>query len=83
MARVLRGRLWDERDPQRPLALVTGASTGIGLELARQFADHNFDLVIAAEDDPLETAAASSPRRARSSRPSASTSRRTTGVDAL
>ena len=24
----------------RPLALVTGASSGIGLELARQFADH-------------------------------------------
>ena len=33
----------------RPLALVTGASSGIGLELARQFASHGFDLVIAAE----------------------------------
>jgi short-subunit dehydrogenase len=40
----------------RPLALVTGASTGIGLELARQFADNGFDLVIAAHDDPLEEA---------------------------
>src|SRR5215218_7830353 len=40
----------------RPLALVTGASTGIGLELARQFADHGFDLIIAAHDDPLEEA---------------------------
>jgi short-subunit dehydrogenase len=42
----------------RPLALVTGASSGIGLELARQFAEHGFDLVVAAEDDELETAAA-------------------------
>jgi uncharacterized protein len=41
---------------QRPLALVTGASTGIGLELARQFASHHFDLVIAANDEPLEAA---------------------------
>ena len=42
--------------PQRPLALVTGASTGIGLDLARQFASHNFDLVITANDEPLESA---------------------------
>ena len=41
----------------RPLALVTGASTGIGLELAKQFAEHGFDLVIAADDDAIETAA--------------------------
>ena len=34
----------------RPLAVVTGASSGIGLELARQFARNDFDLVIAAED---------------------------------
>jgi uncharacterized protein len=42
--------------PDRPLALVTGASTGIGLELARQFADHGFDLIIAANDEPLAEA---------------------------
>jgi short-subunit dehydrogenase len=42
--------------PQRPLALVTGASTGIGLELARQFADHDFDLIIAAHDEELRDA---------------------------
>src|SRR5687767_13363469 len=41
----------------RPLALVTGASSGIGLELARQFAEHGFDLVVAAEDDGIHTAA--------------------------
>ena len=34
----------------RSLALVTGASSGIGFELARQFADHGFDLIVAAED---------------------------------
>jgi short-subunit dehydrogenase len=37
-------------DTQRPLALVTGASSGIGRELAREFAGHGFDLVITAED---------------------------------
>ena len=41
----------------RSLAVVTGASTGIGLELARQCADNGFDLVIAA-DEPLDTASA-------------------------
>jgi short-subunit dehydrogenase len=35
----------------RPLAVVTGASSGIGLELARQFAEHRFDLIIAGDDD--------------------------------
>jgi len=42
---------------QRPLALVTGASSGIGYELARQFADNGFDLVVTAEDAQLATAA--------------------------
>jgi short-subunit dehydrogenase len=43
---------------QRPLALVTGASSGIGLELARQFGQNGFDLVISAEDAGLSAAAA-------------------------
>lgn len=43
----------------RPLAAVTGASSGIGLELARQFAEHGYDLVVNAEDVELEAAAAS------------------------
>ena len=34
-------------------AVVTGASSGIGLELARQFAQHGFDLLIAAENDKI------------------------------
>jgi uncharacterized protein len=42
---------------ERPLALVTGASSGIGFELAHQFAEHGFDLIIAAEDDELASAA--------------------------
>jgi short-subunit dehydrogenase len=37
----------------RPLAVVTGASSGIGYELAKQFAGHDFDLVIAAEDSRI------------------------------
>jgi uncharacterized protein len=41
----------------RPLAVVTGASSGIGLELARQFATNGFDLVVTAEDAELSTMA--------------------------
>jgi short-subunit dehydrogenase len=41
----------------RPLAVVTGASSGIGLELARQFARNGFDLVVNAEDAELDAAA--------------------------
>lgn len=39
-------------------AVVTGASSGIGFELARQFAQHGYDLLIAAEDAGIEQAAA-------------------------
>ena len=41
----------------RPLALVTGASSGIGLELAKQFAGNGFDLIAVAEDAELDAAA--------------------------
>jgi len=41
----------------RDLAVVTGASSGIGFELAKQFAEHDFDLIIAAEDAAIHTAA--------------------------
>jgi short-subunit dehydrogenase len=43
----------------RQLAVVTGASSGIGLELALQFADNNFDVILNAEDDAIEEAAVS------------------------
>jgi short-subunit dehydrogenase len=42
----------------RPLAIVTGASSGIGLELARLAAQH-FDLLIAADEPEIEGAAES------------------------
>jgi short-subunit dehydrogenase len=41
----------------QPLAVVTGASSGIGLELARQLAENGFDLIVAAEDDDIHAAA--------------------------
>ena len=39
------------------LAIVTGASTGIGLELAKQAAQHGYELLIAADEPEIETAA--------------------------
>ncbi|MGW6707716.1 SDR family NAD(P)-dependent oxidoreductase [Streptomyces sp. NPDC054956] len=44
-------------DTTRPLAVVTGASSGIGFELAGECARHGYDLVIAAENDLLYEAA--------------------------
>jgi short-subunit dehydrogenase len=41
----------------RPLATITGASSGIGYELAKQFAKNGFDLLVVAEDAGLAEAA--------------------------
>ncbi|MBC7537427.1 MAG: SDR family NAD(P)-dependent oxidoreductase [Bacteriovorax sp.] len=41
----------------RPLAVVTGASSGIGYELAKQFAQHGFDLVIVSDNPAIVEAA--------------------------
>ena len=47
---------------QRPLAVVTGASSGIGYELARLCAEHDFDLIIAADEAAIHQAAESLPK---------------------
>ena len=41
----------------RPLAIVTGASTGIGYELAKQCAENGFDLLVAADESRIQQAA--------------------------
>jgi short-subunit dehydrogenase len=48
-----------EETTTSPLALVTGASSGIGFELARQFAEHGFDLIVVADGPDIEQAARS------------------------
>jgi uncharacterized protein len=46
-----------QTDGRRPFAIVTGASTGIGLELARCCAEDGYDLLIAADEPEIEAAA--------------------------
>jgi short-subunit dehydrogenase len=41
---------------QRPFAVVTGASSGIGFELAKVFAENGYDLLITAEDEEIGAA---------------------------
>ncbi len=41
----------------RPLAVVTGASSGIGHELAKQFAQNGFDLLVTSTGDSIEQTA--------------------------
>jgi uncharacterized protein len=41
-----------------PLALVTGASTGIGRALAHEFVEHGFDVVVVADEGRIHDAAA-------------------------
>ena len=49
---------------KRETALITGASAGIGLELAKQFAAHGHDLILVARNrDALEAAAGTLERR--------------------
>jgi uncharacterized protein len=42
----------------RPFAIVTGASTGIGFELAKECVSHGFDVLVAADEPEIERAAA-------------------------
>jgi len=44
-------------DGARPLAVITGASSGIGLEFARLFAEHDHALVVCAEDAAIHDVA--------------------------
>src|SRR5215218_6936963 len=44
-------------DTTRPLAIVTGASSGIGFELAKLCAENGFNLIIAADMPEIEEAA--------------------------
>lgn len=46
-----------EKSNGRALAIVTGASSGIGYHLARQCAENGFDLLIAADDPDVGKAA--------------------------
>lgn len=47
-----------QHQPIRRLAIVTGASTGIGYELARCCAEAGYDLLVSADEPAIETAAA-------------------------
>ncbi|WP_339382838.1 SDR family NAD(P)-dependent oxidoreductase [Microcoleus asticus] len=40
----------------RPLAVVTGASSGIGYELAKQFARNRFDLLVTSTGSSIDEA---------------------------
>ena len=49
---------------RKPLAVVTGVTGGIGYELAKQFAEHGFDLLITGRSDSIFAAAESLAARA-------------------
>ena len=40
-----------------PFAVITGASSGIGYDLARQFAEHGFDLLVTSDNKRIEESA--------------------------
>lgn len=48
-----KGISMEQTDSVRPLAVVTGASTGIGYELARCCAQNGFDLIVAADEPEI------------------------------
>ncbi|MBY4899063.1 SDR family oxidoreductase [Cupriavidus sp. AU9028] len=46
-------------DPARPFAVVTGASSGIGYELARCCVSNGYDVLVVADEAAIDSAAAS------------------------
>ncbi len=53
-----RGKIDGMNSSGRQYAVVTGASSGIGFELAKEFGRNGYDVLAAAEDDGLDSAAA-------------------------
>ena len=51
-------------DSTKPLAVVTGASTGIGREPAKQCGENSFDLVLVADEPKIREPRMSRPRQA-------------------
>lgn len=53
------GEMYTNQDKkfQKKLAVITGASSGIGYELAKNFAVNGFDLLVVSESDEIQTAA--------------------------
>jgi uncharacterized protein len=69
--------------PARPLAVVTGASTGIGYELAKCCAEHGFDLVVAADEEQIRDAARDFERLGAKAEPVIADLAKLEGVDRL
>jgi short-subunit dehydrogenase len=67
----------------RPLAVVTGASSGIGRALAEELADRGHDLLVTAEDAELDEAAAAVRARGAAVTAVRADLATTTGVDEL
>ncbi|MCM0640581.1 SDR family NAD(P)-dependent oxidoreductase [Cellulomonas wangsupingiae] len=66
-----------------PLALVTGASSGIGLEIATRLAELGHDLVVTAEDEQLSLVADGLTQHGRAVRAVRADLTQAAGVDAL
>jgi len=47
----------EENNLNKPLAVITGASSGVGYELAKQFAKNGYDLIIISENPAIVEAA--------------------------